>query len=48
MDDYPSFNSGRNDRNLELIIFKFISSIDVLSISDEIVLRWISQDLTGD
>ena len=33
---------------IEFIIFKFISGVDLLSISCEIVLRWMIQDLTGD
>ena len=34
--------------NLKLLIFKHLSGIDILSISYEIALRWMPQDLTDD
>ena len=47
----PSLNSlapGRCDFAFKLIIFKLISRIDVLSISCEIALRWMSGNLSDD
>ena len=34
--------------DLELIIFKLVSSINLKSFSSEIALRWMPQDLTDD
>ena len=34
--------------NIELIVLKLILRLDVLSISCEIALRWMTQDLTDD
>ena len=34
--------------NLELVIFKFTSKVDILSISCELALRWMPQDFTDD
>ena len=38
----------RNDCNLQSVIFKLIPRTDILSISNEIVPRWIQQDLIND
>ena len=43
-----SLAPGRFVRNLELVIFKLILKIDILSISCEIALRWMPKDLIGD
>ena len=43
-----SFTHGGCDCNFKLIIFKPISWMDILSISCEIALRWISRDFTSD
>ena len=43
-----SLVSGRCGCNLELIIFKLISRIDILHISYEIALRWMPQHLIDD
>ena len=48
---WRSFNSlapGRCRCNLQLIIFKLISMINILSISCEITLRWMPQNFTYD
>ena len=34
--------------NLKLITFKLISRMDILNVSCEIALKWMSQDLTDD
>ena len=47
----PCLNSlapGRCGYYLKLIIFKLASRINVLSVSCEIVLRWMPEDLTND
>ena len=41
-------NSLAPGYNLILVIFKLTSRVDVLSISDEIAVRWMPQDLTDD
>ena len=46
-----AFNSlapGRCGCNLELVIFKMISTLDVLGNSSEIALKWMPQCLTDD
>ena len=48
---YAPINSllrGRWGCNLELIILRFIWQIYIMSISCEIVIRWLPQDLTSD
>ena len=48
---YVHINSlapGRYWYNLHLIIFKLISGIGMFSISCEIALRWMLQDVTDD
>ena len=40
--------AGMYGCNLKLVIFKLISEIDILSISCEIILMWMPQDLTDD
>ena len=39
---------GRCRCNLKLVIFKLMSRVDILSISCEIALRWMPQDITDD
>ena len=49
--DYPRDNSlapGRCGSNLKEVIFKLKSSIDILSISCGIALRWLPQVFTDD
>ena len=41
------FTSSTCVCNLKLLIFKLISSIDILSISCEIALRWMPEDCTA-
>ena len=43
-----SLAPGRCQCNRKLVIFTFISRIDILGISCEIALTWLAQDLTDD
>ena len=45
---HSSWAPDRYGSNLIWVCFKFISSIDIFSISCKIVLRWMPQDLTDD
>ena len=46
MEKHRSLVPGRCGCNLKLIIFKRMSRTDILSISCEIALRWMPQELT--
>ena len=43
---FKSLASGGFDYSLKLVNFKLISTINILSISREIAIRWMSQHLT--
>ena len=45
---FNSLAPGRCGCNLKLVIFKLTSRVDILSISCEIALRWMTQDFIDD